>query len=245
MRHLALAAGLILAIAGNHARAQTPETPTPPAPAPPAAPPTVTTPATPSPTAIGLEEALKRFPPLIIGGNVTAITEPNKAVPPSCPKTGSRVEQKGGPTMLFLGTSNGNPDLCHMKVGDDEMDAWFGIWGNTWPGGDVARRAIERAYHNRTGDVVGFDTVAQAGVAEWHDLIRNDGVEEIPLLGKTYRALKLAHYREGYNGNTYRSVATLWVDLDTGLPLYATYQHIAGRPELDSPLIPTAIVPAP
>ena len=83
------------------------------------------------------------------------------------------------------------------------------------------------------------------GVAQWHDLIRNDGVEDIPLLDRTYRAVKLAHYREGYGGNTYRSVATLWVDLLTGLPVYATYQHIAGKPELDSPLIPTAIVPAP
>ena len=202
--------------------------------------------ATPPPqVATGLEQALRRFPPLIIGGNVTAIPEANQAVPPACPKAGSRVEQKGGPTIEFLGIADGNPDLCHMKVGDMEMDAWFGIWGTTWPGAEVAHRAIQHAYQSRTGDVVGFDTVGQVNVAEWHDLIRNDGVEEIPLLGKTYRAVKLAHYREGYNGNTYRSVATLWVDLLTGLPVYATYQHIAGRPELDSPLIPTAIIPAP
>ena len=234
MRHLALVVGLAVAMAGRGAEAQTASM----APAPGLS-------ATGTLATLALEGAMKRFPPLIVGGNVTAVTAPNTAVPPSCPKAGSRVEQKGGPTLLFMGISNGNPDLCHMKVGDDEMDAWFGIWGTTWPGAEAGYRAIQRAVHGRTGDVFGFDTTAQPGVAAWHDLVRNDGVEQIPLLGRTYRAVKLAHYREGFNGNTYRSVATLWVDLDTGLPVYATYQHIAGRPELDSPLIPTAIVPAP
>lgn len=193
----------------------------------------------------GLQDALTRFPPLILGGNVVAIDQPNQAVPPACPAAGSRVEQKGGPTIEFLGTSKNTPDLCRMKIGPDELDAWFGIWGAEWPGAAFAYPAIRHAYQSRTGDVVGFDTVAEPGVAEWHDLIRNDGVEDIVLLGKTYRAVKLAHYREGYSGNTYRSLATLWIDLLTGLPIYATYQHIAGRPELDSPIIPTAIVPAP
>jgi hypothetical protein len=224
MRHSALAAGLVLSLTG--CMVQPPGTPTSPA----------------------LNEAMQRFPPMILGANVTAVADPETAIPPSCPKAGSRVEQKGGPTILFLGISNGNPDLCHMKLGDDTLDAWFGIWGTTWPGAADAYPAIRRAYHSRTGEIVGFDTIAQAGAqpgVQWHDLIRNDGVEEIPLLGKTYRAVKLAHYREGFGGNRYRSVATLWVDLNSGLPVYATYQHIAGRPELDSPLIPTAIVPAP
>lgn len=239
MRTAALLAALMLS--GHHALGQSAS------PLPPPLPPSVA--ATPAPAAVatttGLEEALRRFPPLILGGNVMAIAEPNQAVPPRCPAAGSRVEQKGGPAIEFLGTANNDPDLCHMRLGPDELDAWYGIWGINWPGAEVAHRAIERAFHGRTGDVVGFDTVGEANVAEWHDLIRNDGVEEISLLGKTYRAVKLAHYREGYNGNTYRSVATLWVDLLTGLPVYGTYQHIAGRPELDSPLIPTAIVPAP
>ena len=192
----------------------------------------------------GLRDALQRFPALIVGGNVQRAGA-NEAVPPSCPAAGSRVEQKGGPTLEFLGIANGNKDLCHMRMGPAELNAWFGIWGDTWPGADFADRALQRIMHSKTGDVVGFDTVAERGVAQWHDLIRNDGVEDIQLLGKTYRALKLAHYREGYDGNSYRSVATLWVDVLSGLPVYATYQHIAGRPELDSPLIPTAIVPAP
>ena len=235
MRRPALRIGLLGALAASAAAAQS----GPPfaLPEPPA---TARTPETEA-----LQAALRRFPPLIVGSNVEAIAESNQAVPRPCPAAGSRVEQKGGPTMEFLGISQGNPELCRMKVGGEEMDAWFGIWGTDWPGAATAYPAIKHAMQSRTGDVVGFDTVAHPGVAEWHDLIRNDGVEEIPLLGKTYRAVKLAHYREGFNGNTYRSVATLWIDLLTGLPVYATYQHIAGKPELESPLIPTAIVPAP
>ena len=190
----------------------------------------------------GLADAFRRFPPPILGGNVQAAAA-NAAVPPACPAAGSRVEQKGGPTIEFLAGANVR-DLCRVRIGGDVFDAWFGIWGQAWPGGDAAHRALAQVIHGRTGDAVGFDTVAQPGVAEWHDIVRNDGVEDIPLLGRTYHALKLAHYREGYGGNTYRSVATLWVDLLSGLPLYATYQHIAGKPELDSPLIPTAILPA-
>jgi hypothetical protein len=132
-----------------------------------------------------------------------------------------------------------------MRVQGAEFDAWYGIWTTTWPGADFAYRALQRVLHSKTGDVVGFDTVAAPGSVEWHDLIRHDGIEEIHLLDKTYTALKLSHYREGYNGNIYRSNSTLWIDVASGLPLYATYQHISGKPELDGALIPTAIVPAP
>ena len=197
----------------------------------------------PSPDTAGLNDALTRFPPLILGANVHAAAA-NEAVPRPCPARGARVEQKGGPTLVFEGIAGTDPTLCHMRVGPDEMDAWFGIWGTTWPGAVPAAKALAQIMHSKTGEVAAFDTVAVPGVAEWHDLIRNDGVEDLNLLGHTYHTLKLAHYREGYSGNIYRSVATLWVDVPTGLPVYATYNHIAGRPELDSPLIPTAIVPA-
>ncbi len=194
---------------------------------------------------VGLQAALRNFPPPIIVNNIRATTTPGEPVPPPCPAAGSRVEQKGGPTLTFLGSVPDKPDLCRMRVGPDEMEAWYGIWGATWPGADLAYRALQRVLHSKTGDVVGFDTVADPGQVEWHDLIRHDGIEEIRLLDKTWSALKLTHYREGFAGNTYRSVSSLWIDLATGLPIYATYQHISGAPELDGPLIPTAIVPAP
>ena len=81
----------------------------------------------------GLQQALRNFPPLIIVNNVHAVTTPGTPLPPSCPKTGSRVEQKGGPTLEFLGAVEGKPDLCHMRVEGTEFDAWYGIWATTWP----------------------------------------------------------------------------------------------------------------
>ena len=192
----------------------------------------------------GLQSALRNFPPGILVNNVRPLTGPGDPLPPPCPAAGSRVEQKGGPAIEFLGTGD-NPDKCRMRVGPDTYEAWFGIWGVAWAGGDFAHQALDRIRHSKTGDVVGFDTVAVPGQVEWHDLIRQDGVEELNVLGKIYTAIKLTHYREGFAGNSYRSVSTLWIDVATGLPVYGTYQHISGAPELDGALTPTAIVPAP
>ena len=194
--------------------------------------------------AAALEGALRNFPPVIVGGNVQAVMNGGTLVPRSCPANGSRVEQKGGPTLEFLGAVDDKPDLCRMRVGGQEIEAWYGIWLTTWPGADTAYRALQRVINSRTGDVVAFDVSAGPGL-QWHDLIRHDGIEEIKLLGKTYRTIKIAHYREGFDGNAYRSVATVWKDLPTGLLVYATYNHIAGVPEIEDPLIPTAIVAAP
>jgi hypothetical protein len=94
-----------------------------------------------------------------------------------------------------------------------------------------------------TGAVEGFDVLMAPGL-HFHDLIRNEGVETIKLPGGVYRAIKLAHYREGFDGNIYRSVSTIWKDLATGLLVYGTYQHISGSPVVDDPLIPTEISPA-
>lgn len=229
-----LAAGLAASLAGP-AAAQAPAAPTPVPPAPAA-------PAPGPPSA--LEGALRNYPPLIVGANTRADFAPGSAVPRSCPPAGSRVEQKGGPTMEYGGASPTDPDLCLMKVGGEEVQAWYGIWATAWPGADYARRALQKIMNSRTGDVVGFDTAATPEI-KWHDLIRLEGIEDIKLLGRTYTAMKLSHYREGFDGNTYRSVSTIWKDIPTGMLIYGTYQHISGQPELDDPLIPTAIVPAP
>jgi hypothetical protein len=190
----------------------------------------------------GLQSARANFPPLIIGAN----TRPADGAGPyarSCPLPGGVVEQKGGPTFQYLGASPGNPDLCRMKVGGDTVEGWYGIWLTAWPGHETAHPALARVIRGRTGDVEAFDVRMGPGYA-FHDLIRNEGVEDVRLLGKTYRALKIAHYREGFDGNIYRSVSTVWKDLDSGLLIYGTYQHISGAPELDDPLIPTRIAPA-
>ena len=157
---------------------------------------------------------------------------------------GRRIEQKGGPTMEYLGAVPGSPDLCRMRIGGEAVQGWYGIWLTDWPGVTEAYPALTKAMRGGTGAVEGFDVDMAPGYA-YHDLIRNEGVEHINLLGKSYDAIKLAHYREGADGNAYRSVSTIWKDLPSGLLIYGTYQHISGTPVTDDPLIPTAIVPAP
>ena len=190
----------------------------------------------------GLEQAARNYPALIPGANIRAADGAGPYAR-SCPAPGGVVEQRGGPAFEYLGASATNPDLCRMRVAGQEFEAWYGIWLTGWPGAAQAYPALTRAIRGPTGRVEAFDVRMAAGM-QWHDLIRNEGVEDIRLLGTTYRALKLSHYREGFEGNTYRSVSTVWKDMDSGLLIYATYQHISGAPEIDDPLIPTAIRPA-
>jgi len=190
----------------------------------------------------GLDAAARRYPPFVLGGNVRA-TNGSPPYARACPAAGARVEQRGGPAFEYLGAA-ANPDLCRIRVGSDVVEGWYAIWLTDWPGAERAAPALRRVIQGRTGTVAGFD-VRMAPGSQWHDLIRNEGIEDINLLGTVHHALKISHYREGFEGNTYRSVSTVWKDIPTGVILYATYNHIAGRPELDDPLIPTAIIPAP
>ena len=187
-----------------------------------------------------LDSAARNYPPLIMGAN----TRPaDGTLPLSCPAEGARVETQGGPTFEYRGASPANPDRCRLRIGGEAAEAWYGIWLTAWPGAEQAYPALKQVMAGRTGDVVGFDVRMAPGYA-YHDLLRNEGVEDIKLLGATYRAMKLSHYREGFEGNIYRSVSTVWKDMATGMLVYGTYQHISGAPVIDDPLIPAAIVPA-
>ncbi len=187
-----------------------------------------------------LTQAARNYPPLIIGGTVGPA---DGTLPRSCPANGARVEQRGEPAMSFQGEDPANPDLCRLRVGDDAAKGWYGIWLTDWPGADDGYAALRTVIHGYTGQVAGFDTIMSAD-RRYHDLVRNEGIETIELLGKTYRAMKISHYREGIAPNNYRSVSTVWKDIPSGLLIYGTYQHISGAPELDDPIIPSAIVTA-
>jgi hypothetical protein len=194
----------------------------------------------------GLQEAMRNIPPLIMGPTVRAV-DGTGPYPRPCPMAGARLEQQGGPTMEFLGQNAADPTMCRMRVGGEEAQAWYGIWVLDWAGAAEARPALKRVIEGATGVMAGFDTVATVpgpspAQVMWHDVLRNEGMEDIPLLGRTFRAMKLSHYREGFGGNRYRSLSTVWKDMDSGVVLYGTYQHIAGRPALDGALIPAAIV---
>ncbi len=189
-----------------------------------------------------VQGAAANYPPLILGANVhpTDGREP----PRPCPAPGSQVALKGGPVMAWGGADPSDPDLCLFTADGQPVQAWFGIWQADWGGAEGGRAALKRTMTAPSGAVAGFDTDMGRG-RRYHDLLRNEGVEDILLLGHAYRALKISHYREGFDGNDYRSVSTVWKDIPTGLLIYGTYQHIAGRPEIDDPLIPTAIVTPP
>ena len=199
--------------------------------------------AAPTPASGGLTPAVQaaaaNYPPLILGGNVHPTD--GHDLPRSCAPPGSRLEQKGGPTMTFSGADPSDPDLCLMTVGGDPVRAWYDIWVTNWPGAADARGALRAVIAGPSGTVAGFDTHMLPGM-QWHDLVRNEGVEDIYLLGHAYHALKISHYREGFDGNDYRSLSTIWKDIPSGVLLFGTYQHIAGRPEIDDPILPTAIV---
>ncbi len=189
-----------------------------------------------------VQAAAANYPTLILGGNVHPTD--GHEVPRACAPAGSRVEQKGGPAMAFGGADPSDPALCLMTVEGQQVRAWYDIWLTDWPGANDGRLALRTVVAGPSGTVAGFDTRMAPGL-QWHDLVRNEGVEDIYLLGHAYHALKISHYREGFDGNDYRSVSTVWKDIPTGMLLFGTYQHIAGRPEIDDPIIPTAIVPPP
>lgn len=187
----------------------------------------------------GLEQARRNYPPLILGANTTPATG-QAPYARACP-AGGRIEQRG-PAIEYLGADPASPELCRMRIGGASVQGWFGIWLTNWPGADPAHRAMARLIAGRTGDTEAFD-VRVAPDFSFHEVLRNEGIEDIRLLGTTYRALKISHYREGAEGNSYRSVSTAWKDLDSGMVVYATYQHIAGAPEIYVPVLPTAIIP--
>ena len=189
----------------------------------------------------GLAASIARFPPLIIGPGISATGVDSSAR--SCPATGSRVEQRGGPTIRYDGADPANSDLCRIRFDGQPAEAWFGIWLTSWPGAEEAHVVLDHLIHGRAGDTEGF-TVRMAPGLAFHDILRNEGIENLSLLGRAYRTLKISHYREGILPNTYRSVVTGWKDLGSGMMVYVTYQHISGAPEINTPLDPTAIVSA-
>ncbi len=189
----------------------------------------------------GLSQAERDFPALIVGAN----TRPTDGMPPyatACPVGGS-VTQEDGVVTRYLGASSVSPALCRMRVGDKTVEGWYGIWLTIWPGADRAATAMDRLIHGRTGDVEAFDVRVSPSFS-FHDVLRNEGVETIKLVGKSFQAPKISHYREGAEGNIYRSVTTGWKDVASGMMLYVTYQHIAGSPEVYVPILPVAIEPA-
>ncbi len=158
---------------------------------------------------------------------------------------GGAVQRATGLTVAYLGASAANADICRVRRGaDDTADFYFGIWATAWPGADAAYPALKQVLSGAPGTTARFDTRAAPGLT-WHETLRNEGRETLNLLGRTWDTVKVAHEREGFDGNSYHSVITSWRDTASGMTIYQNYQHISGHPEPGGQWEPTAISTAP
>ena len=148
--------------------------------------------------------------------------------PAACPLEPTRVVRSAGGVTDYLGSVPGVPDLCRMTRADGTADFYFGAWRSDWPGAGQAYPAIKSVVTGGAGARASFVTRSYPGL-QFTDSFVNEGVEPIVVQGHTYEALKLAHEREGIEGNTYHSVITSWRDVATGIVLRAVERQISGQ----------------
>ena len=148
--------------------------------------------------------------------------------PAACPPEPTRVVRSAGGVTDYLGSVPGVPDLCRMTRADATADFYFGAWRSDWPGAGQAYPAIKAVVTGGTGTRASFVTRSYPGL-QWTDNFINEGIEPIVVEGRTYEALKLAHERDGIEGNTYHSVITSWRDIATGISLKVVENQISGQ----------------
>ena len=149
--------------------------------------------------------------------------------PPACPPHPVRVVRSAGGTVDYLGNTPGIPELCRLRrTADGEGDFYLGMWRSDWPGAGQAYPAIRAAIHGSAGTRTSFVTRSVPGL-QWIDSYTNEGVETLVVGGAARQALRLAHEREGIEGNTYHSVITQWKDLATGAVLKTVERQISGQ----------------
>jgi hypothetical protein len=133
-----------------------------------------------------------------------------------------------GGAVDYLGSVPGIPDLCHLRRADGEGDYYFGVWREDWPGAGQAYPAMLAAIRGPKGTRTDFITRSIPGL-QWTDSFINEGMESMVVDGRTYLTLKLAHERNGIEGNFYHSIITSWRDVATGIALKAVEDQIAGQ----------------
>lgn len=164
-----------------------------------------------------------------LGMGVLLWCVPAAAAPPvACPLQPMRVVRSAGGTTDNLGAVPGIPELCRIRRGNDEGDYYFGVWRSDWPGAGQAYPALRAAILGPTGTKTTFVTRSVPGL-QWIDSFINEGLEPITIGGQSFQALKVAHEREGIEGNTYHSIITSWRDVATGVSLRVVEDQISGQ----------------
>ncbi len=148
--------------------------------------------------------------------------------PAACPPQPTRVVRSVGGATDYLGTVPGIPDLCRLQRPDGLAAFYLGIWRDDWPGAGQAYPAALAAMHGGPGTRVSFVTRSVPG-QQFTDTFIHEGPDPITVDGVRYATFKLAHEREGIEGNTYHSVITSWRDGATGLVLKVVERQIAGQ----------------
>lgn len=150
-------------------------------------------------------------------------------VPPSCPPPSTRVVRSSGAVVVYVGSVPGISDLCRMRRSSDgEGDFYLGVWRADWPGAGQAYPAVRAAIHGPKGTRPSFVTRSVLGL-QWIDSYTNEGVETVTVSDVPHRTLRIAHEREGIEGNTYHSVITHWLDIATGAMLKTVEHQISGQ----------------
>ncbi len=149
-------------------------------------------------------------------------------MPAACPAQPTRVVRSAGGDAEYRGSVPGIPELCRIQRPDGAGAFYFGIWRSDWPGAGEAYPALWAAITGPKGTRTEFVTRSVPGM-QWLDSFVNEGVEPLVVAGQTYQVLKLAHERQGIEGNTYHSIITSWRDVETGITLKTAEFQIAGQ----------------
>ena len=160
----------------------------------------------------------------VVGTAVPALA----ATPAACPPRPVRVVRSAGGVIDYRGTVPGIPELCHETRADGAGDFYFGAWRSDWPGAGDAFPALLATIRGPKGAQARFVTRSVPGL-QWDDSFTNEGVVPLVVAGKTYQTLKLAHERNGIEGNTYHSIITSWRDVATGITLKTVEDQISGQ----------------
>ena len=165
---------------------------------------------------------------ILAGLSLAAIPVAAAEDPAGCPSSPLRVVRSVGEPATYSGHYPGIPDLCQLGPAGATAYFYFGIWRMDWPGAGAAYPAMKTAIAGPPGTRVAFVTRSYPGL-QWTDTIINEGVEPLVIGSRLYRTLKMAHEREGIEGNTYHSIITVWRDIATGVNLKVVETQISGQ----------------
>ncbi len=115
-----------------------------------------------------------------------------------------------------------------MERPDGRGYYYWGVWRTDWPGAGDAYPALRTVILGPVGTRATFDTRSIPGM-QWHDSLTNEGTDTLVVDGRTHTVLRLAHEREGFEGNSYHSIITSWRDVATGATLRTVENQISGQ----------------